>query len=87
MTREQAQQLRRPPSEPPETQFPLLILGQGDYRRAYYDCFPDRAVGVTASVRGSTPSGADARPGGVFLWILAAAIVWLMLAVAVWRLT
>jgi hypothetical protein len=35
MTRTQAEKLRRPPSEPLETRFPLVILGQGVYAVAY----------------------------------------------------
>jgi hypothetical protein len=80
MTREEAEKLRRPPSNQLETRFPLVILGQGDYATTL-DCYPGRcSQGSDNSLTTGdhhTRSGADedARPDRVFPLLVFAASV------------
>lgn len=69
---------RIPPSEPFETEFPLVLFGQGEYAVGY-DCSPRHG-----EIAARPPVGTyHSRGGRVFLWVLAVAFAWLVAGVCV----
>jgi hypothetical protein len=78
MTRAEAEKLRRPPSQPAETRFPLVIIGQGGYARVV----TERDIPLPRGNDARSGAVEDARPDRVFLWIFGAALAWLVAEVA-----